>query len=376
MFMELRRASLAAVLMLACGALPAGAQGPLTTAFTYQGELRASGVLAVGPHDMRFRLYREPSGGTQIGPTLCADNVALANGRFAVDLDFGALFAGDQSFLEIETRPETGLDCNSAAGFVILSPRQPLSATPNAAFALTAASATTAASAATATNASQLNGQGAGFYQNAGNLNAGTIPDARLAGTYSGGLTLSNAGNVFAGSGAGLVGLNAANLATGTLADARLSANVALLGGAQTFTGAKTFSAAPSFTGVGSPFTVTSTGVVTNLNADLLDGLNSTAFLQAVPVPLTLTGSNNLQLFKAENTATSFLPIGVYGLCSGATGATTGVRGEVTSTGGKAIVGFATATTGTTYGGFFQSNSSAGYGVYGLSSDMFSFDVN
>ncbi len=45
----------------------------------------------------------------------------------------------------------------------------------------------------------------------------------------------------FSGSGAGLTGLNGTNL-TGTVADARLSANVALLGGSQTFSGRQTFS--------------------------------------------------------------------------------------------------------------------------------------
>jgi hypothetical protein len=54
------------------------------------------------------------------------------------------------------------------------------------------------------------------------------------------GLTL---GGSFSGNGAGLTSLNAANISSGTLADARLSANVALLAGAQTFTGAKAFSA-------------------------------------------------------------------------------------------------------------------------------------
>jgi len=65
-----------------------------------------------------------------------------------------------------------------------------------------------------------------------------------LANTWTGVNTFSNAGNVFTGKGAGLTGLDADNIWTGTLADARLSANVALLSGAQTFTGAKTFSSA------------------------------------------------------------------------------------------------------------------------------------
>ena len=50
---------------------------PLTTAFTYQAELKSGGAPAAGLHDLRFRLYDAASGGTQQGSTLCADNVAV-----------------------------------------------------------------------------------------------------------------------------------------------------------------------------------------------------------------------------------------------------------------------------------------------------------
>ncbi len=83
----------------------------------------------------------------------------------------------------------------------------------------------------------------------AGNLSSGTVPSGVLSGTYSSAVTLNNAGNSFTGSGASLTSLNAANISSGTLADARLSANVALLAGAQTFTGAKTFSSELAATG-------------------------------------------------------------------------------------------------------------------------------
>jgi hypothetical protein len=51
--------------------------------------------------------------------------------------------------------------------------------------------------------------------------------------------------------------------------------------GAETITGVKTFSAAPSFTASGAPFSVSSTTVVTNLNADLLDGHDYSYFATA-----------------------------------------------------------------------------------------------
>jgi len=165
------------------------AQTPLGTSFTYQGELTNAAAPATGLHDLRFRLYDAQTGGLQVGSTLCADNVNVAAGRFSATLDFGAQFTGQQRWLEIEVRSDAGLDCGDATGMVVLSPRQPLSATPNALFALNAG---------TATNAAQLNGQAGSFYQNAANL-TGTIPGARLAGTYAGLLTFNNPGNLLQG---------------------------------------------------------------------------------------------------------------------------------------------------------------------------------
>ena len=124
MLLRTNAACFPGVLFLASAAL---AQ-PLGTSFTYQGELRASGVPASGPHDLRFRLYDTASGGNQVGSTVCSDNVATSEGRFTVVLDFGAQFTGQQRFLEIEVRADTGLDCGNATGFVPLAPRQPLTA--------------------------------------------------------------------------------------------------------------------------------------------------------------------------------------------------------------------------------------------------------
>jgi hypothetical protein len=161
---------------------------PLTTAFTFQGQLTSTGSPASGLYDFQFALFDAASGGSQQGPTLCSDNVAVSGGVFTVTLDFGAQFSGSQRFIEVRARQDSGLSCADATGFTTLSPRQSLTASPNAAFSLSTA------------NALQLGGQPASFYTNAANL-------------------------------------------TGTLADARLSSNVALLSGAQTFSGAKTFSA-------------------------------------------------------------------------------------------------------------------------------------
>lgn len=58
-------------------------------------------------------------------------------------------------------------------------------------------------------------------------------------------------------------------------------ANYVTLNSAQTISGAKTFSAAPSFTASSKPFNVSSTALVGNLNADLLDSLHASAFARA-----------------------------------------------------------------------------------------------
>ncbi|MEX2218071.1 MAG: hypothetical protein WD749_04860 [Phycisphaerales bacterium] len=403
----LHRVALLSAAALMSLAPPGFAQGPLATSFTYQGELNQSGSPAAGPADFRFRLYDAPTGGAQLGPTLCADNTGLSGGRFSLELDFGAVFSGQQRFLEIEVRPDTGADCASLAGFIILGPRQRLTAAPSALFALNAAAAATAASATTATNATQLNGQGASFYQDASNLSGGTLGDARLAGAYTGPLTLSNAGNAFSGVGSGLTGLDASNIAGGTLADARLSANVALLNAAQTFSAVNTFAAAPSFTDAGSPFSVMSTTLVTNLNADLLDGLSSTSFAQrsgagtatftnipafnggaAGSTPPFTVGSNflvtNLNADRLDGLDSSqFLHSGsVPFMLSGAhigailqlhntfaTGAGVTMYSQNDSTNGRAVHGVATATTGLTFGGTFHSSAPSGRGVLGFATN-------
>lgn len=263
-----------------------GASGaPLGNGFTFQGELKNTGVIAAGPVDLRFRLFDSVAAGSQIGGQLTRSSVGLLDGRFTVgDLDFGAgAFAGEERFLEVDVAVA------GSGAFTTLSPRFKLNAAPHAVFALNAGNASLAASALA------LNGQPASFYTNAANMSSGVLPNARLSGIYSGSilftngansfagngsgitglnasnissgtlpsarlsgvysnaLTLNNATNaisgVFTGNGAGLTALNATNLASGTVPDARLSSAVALLAGTQTFTGAKTFSASSVFNG-------------------------------------------------------------------------------------------------------------------------------
>lgn len=133
---------------------------------------------------------------------------------------------------------------------------------------------------------------------------------------------------------------------------------------------------------------------LSNVNADLLDGINSTAFLQSVPVPLSLSGSVNLPVLTAENSSPAANTTGVYGRSTytgqtanygghfesngqygrgvwgealSTTGTSIGVAGDTYSSSGKGISGFANSSLGTAKGVYGSSNSVSGYGVFGES---------
>jgi fibronectin-binding autotransporter adhesin len=89
--------------------------------------------------------------------------------------------------------------------------------------------------------------------------------------TITGTLSVSS---TISGVGSGLTALNASNISSGTLNDGRLSANVALLNGANTFTGANIFN------NVGNAFTGDGSGLA-NVDADFLNGNASSFYLNA-----------------------------------------------------------------------------------------------
>jgi len=369
----------ATVFLCACGGVMAQ---PLGTTMTYQGELRSAGAPAAGLHDLRFRLFDAAAGGAQVGSTLCADNVSVVDGRFTVQLDFGGQFTGQQRFLEIEVRPDTGLNCSNSAGFTLLLPRQSLTATPNSVFALSAATANTANSAATAatattattansattaitaTNATQLNGQGPSFYQNASNLTAGVVPSAQLSGTYSGVLSLTNAGNAingtFSGGGAGLTGLNASNVSSGTLSAARLPIPLTLVGAsASHIVRGENSSATPGATGV--------YGQATASSGENYGG-RFESFSTSGRGAVGYAGAGSGQTYGVFAEAASTGGTGLYAYASAPTGTTYGVYAVSGSNAGRGVFGSALASEGDTAGGWFQSASTAGRGVYARAS--------
>lgn len=121
----------AALIALLC-ANGAAAQTPLGTGFTYQGNLRQGGVPASGPFDLVFRLYDDPATSLVLSEDLHC-GVQVADGRFTIELDFGAVFDGQQRWLETDVT--SAGPCDETTTFTTLTPRQPLTATPNAHYA-------------------------------------------------------------------------------------------------------------------------------------------------------------------------------------------------------------------------------------------------
>lgn len=126
-----------------------------TTEFTYQGQLQSSSAPANGNHDFEFALFDSLSGGSQLGSTITLTNIAVADGVFAVQLNFGSEFPGANRFLEIHVRQSGG------GAFTPLTPRQSVTSAPYSVKSLNADNATSAAMAA---NATQLGGIAANQY--------------------------------------------------------------------------------------------------------------------------------------------------------------------------------------------------------------------
>ena len=113
-------------------AIPALAQ---TTAFTYQGKL-TDNAAPQSVYQMQFALYDALAGGSQIGGTISNPSVAVNQGVFSVQLDFGAsVFTGADRFLQISVRR------NASETYTILSPREKIASSPYSVRTLSAAQA-------------------------------------------------------------------------------------------------------------------------------------------------------------------------------------------------------------------------------------------
>jgi trimeric autotransporter adhesin len=107
----------------------AGAAQAVGSRFTYQGHLEDLAQPAHGVYDFQLDIYAHPSVGAPLNPVpLLFDDVAVDEGVFALEIDFGAsVFTGADRWLAIRVRP------GAATGpFTALLPRQPITATPYA----------------------------------------------------------------------------------------------------------------------------------------------------------------------------------------------------------------------------------------------------
>ncbi len=100
---------------------------PLTSTFTYQGQLKNSGSAVNGLCQMAFRLYDNPSASTNLIGSPITTTVPVTNGLFTVGLNFGSnAFNSNGRWLDIQV--------NCTGTFVPLS-RQALTPAPNALYA-------------------------------------------------------------------------------------------------------------------------------------------------------------------------------------------------------------------------------------------------
>ena len=195
---------------------PAFAQG---TVFTYQGRLSQNGVPFTGFAEIAPTLWDAASGGNPVATnnpvTLM---VSVSNGLFTASLDFGSapFTTGAARWLQLGVRTTPG-------PFTILSPLQPLTATP---YAITAGYVTAAVTATSFSGplAGDVTGtQGATVVSSVGGQTAATVASGAVAANAA---TTVNTANTIVkrdASGNFAASINATNLASGTVPLARLS---------------------------------------------------------------------------------------------------------------------------------------------------------
>ena len=115
------------------------AASPMGSVITYQGRLNDGGYPANGLYDLQFALYDAPANGAQLGLTLTNAETFITNGFFTVSLDFGPVFNSSAVWLEVAARS------NGNDVFWPVLPRQAITPTPQALYAVSAGVASSVA---------------------------------------------------------------------------------------------------------------------------------------------------------------------------------------------------------------------------------------
>lgn len=103
----------------------------LQNTFSYQGFLEDGSGPITDTCDLEFKLWDDPTAGSQIPPTVTKTGIPITDGLFSVHLNFGpAAFDGEDRYLEI------GVKCTGDISFTTLGPRQPITPVPYALFAM------------------------------------------------------------------------------------------------------------------------------------------------------------------------------------------------------------------------------------------------
>ena len=103
--------------------------------FTYQGQLKNSGLPVNTTADFIFKVYTGPNlADPSVGNVVEHSNIAVNSGLFTVNLDFGQIFLGDQLWMGIAVRVPH--DPTDSLPFTELNPRQVIMPAPYALFAL------------------------------------------------------------------------------------------------------------------------------------------------------------------------------------------------------------------------------------------------
>lgn len=225
----------------------------------FQGRLAdASGnIKPNATYNMRLKLYTVDTAGSPVWSedrlVSSAQGVAVTNGLFSIQLGSvtslpSSLFAGGALYLEVELpTPASATTSSPVWSEGPMTPRNQM------------------ATSAYAYNAEMLDGQDGSYYQDASNLNAGTVNSARLSGSY-GGITGTGALSV------GSIGTGFGTIVTGN-----------------TIQGSQLISTVPTGT---APIIVASTTLINNLNADLLDGQTASFYQNAANITAgTLDGA-------------------------------------------------------------------------------------